>query len=52
LIDRVVQLLADRGAALSAKNRRRQTPLAILIARADQARQSTVALHRKLGASE
>jgi ankyrin repeat protein len=61
--DRVIQLLADRGAQVNTKNKRGQTPLAVLIAARGQtarvadsarqiARQSTVDLLHKLGAVE
>jgi ankyrin repeat protein len=50
--DRVVQLLAERGASLNIKNGRGLTPLAILTRRNPGARSTTVELLRKLGAVE
>jgi ankyrin repeat protein len=49
--DRVIQMLAEKGANLNAKNTRGQSPLAALLARNRQATQ-TIELLRKLGATE
>jgi len=55
----VVQFLADSGAKLDVKNKKEQTPLALLTAAprpagapADPAREKTIELLRKLGAKE
>jgi ankyrin repeat protein len=48
--NRVVQLLADRGAKLNVKNRRNQTPLGMAIT--SEALRSTAELLRQLGATE
>ena len=59
--DSVIELLAENGADVNARNRRKETPLAMALAdRPDigvssqdsRGRQSTIALLRKLGAKE
>ena len=61
--DRVIRLLAHKGAQVNAKNKRGQTPLALLTGRRgtvrgavdalpELSRQSTIELLRSLGASE
>ncbi len=48
--NRVLQLLADRGARLDVKNKRNQTPLQI--AMTTEGRKETAELLRRLGAKE
>ena len=48
--DTVVTLLVEKGADLSARNKRGLTPLGALLGRSSASRQSTIALLRSLGA--